>query len=76
MPRPLADVCADQERVFAELLQAQRELHTLNQAGEQMGIVDGESSSVDGVLARLHDAQHRLDALGAEALQAALSPSA
>ncbi len=74
MPRPLADVIADQERVFAQLLHAQRELHELNRAGEKMGIVDGDTSAVDAVMARLHAAQHLLDALGAEALKAALSP--
>lgn len=74
MPRPLADVIADQERVFADLVHAQRELHELNRAGEEMGIVDGDASTVDAVLERLHAAQHLLDALGAEALQAALSP--
>ncbi len=74
MQRPLADVIADQERVFAELLHAERELYDLNRAGEKMGIVDGDTSAVDGVMERLHTAQHQLDALGAEALQAALSP--
>jgi hypothetical protein len=74
MPRPLADVIADQERVFAELLQAQRELHNLNRAGEQMGIIDGDTSAVDAVLEQVHASHHLLDALGAEALQAALTP--
>lgn len=74
MARPLAAVTDDQQRVFEELLQAQRELERLSRAGRPLGIVDGQSSDTDEVLAAVHDAQHRLDALAAEALQAALAP--
>ena len=73
MARPLAEVIADQERVFAALLAAQRELETLSRAGREMGLVDGETSDVDLAMARVHRAQHELDALSAEALQAALA---
>jgi hypothetical protein len=73
--RTLADVIADEESVFADLLRAQRELHALNRSGREMSIVNGQPSEVDTVLERLHGAQHRLDALTAEALQAALSGS-
>jgi hypothetical protein len=67
------DVISDRQRVFEELLAAQRELAALNQAGREMGLVDGTTSDVDEVMARLHGAQHRLDALAAEAVQAALA---
>jgi hypothetical protein len=74
MARSLADVITDEEQVFANLLAAQRKLEGFSRAGGQMGIVDGETSDMDTVLAAVHAAQHRLDALSAEALQAALSP--
>ncbi len=74
--RPLEAVSGDQERVFGELLAAQRELAALSRAGRDFGIVDGETSEVDLALARVHEAQHRLDALSAEALQAALATHA
>lgn len=73
MARPLAEVIADQERVFAALLAAQRELEALSRAGRQLGLVDGETSDVDVALTSVHRAQHQLDALSAEALQAAIT---
>ncbi|HLZ72073.1 MAG TPA: hypothetical protein VKV26_19380 [Dehalococcoidia bacterium] len=73
MARTLADVALDQERVFRELLVAQRELEALSRAGRELGLVDGETSDVDEALARVHAAQHRLDALAAEAIQAAVA---
>ncbi len=74
MSRALVEVIADQEQVFTELIQAQRELESLSRAGREFGIIDGQSSDADEVLAAVHDAQHRLDALSAEALQSALTP--
>ncbi|GEM_PF-1925906 len=73
MTRRLADVAIDQERVFRELLDAQRELEALSRAGREMGLVDGETSEVDEAMARVHGAQHRLEALAAEAVQAAIA---
>ena len=72
MARPLEDLIAEQERVFAELLLAQRELNALSRAGRDFGIVDGEISEIDLAMHRVHTAQHELDSLSAEALQAAL----
>ena len=74
MVRTLAAVITDQELVFAELLAAQRELETLSRAGRELGLVDGQESDADAVMSRLHTAQHQLDALTAEGLQAALNP--
>ena len=73
MARTLAEVTVDQERVFRELMTAQRELEALSRAGRELGLVDGERSEVDEALARVHSAQHHLDALAAEAIQAAMS---
>lgn len=76
MPRQLAAVITDQELAFAELLESQRRLETLNRSGGQMSIVDGEATSeVDTEFQRVHNAQHQLEALAAEALQAALAPA-
>ena len=72
--RPLTAVEADQQRAFAELLEAQRRLEELSRAGSELSIVDGQTSAADQVLAAVHDAQHQLDALSAEALQSALNP--
>ena len=74
MLRSLDEIVRDQESVFAELLAAQREVERLNRSGEEMGLVDGESSVLDDALGVLHDAQHRFDALAAEALHSALNP--
>jgi hypothetical protein len=74
--RSLAEVAREQERVFQQLLAAQRELEALSRAGREMGLVDGETSEVDEAMARVHDAQHRLDALAAEAVQAAIAAHA
>ncbi|MHB8578073.1 MAG: hypothetical protein ACYDCQ_22395 [Dehalococcoidia bacterium] len=76
MLRPLESVIDDQRRVFSELLEAQRRLATLNDAGREFGIVDGDSSEIDIALALVHDAQHQLDTLLAEGLQAALASHA
>ncbi len=73
MARTLDEVARDQERVFRELLAAQQELEQLSRAGRELGLVDGETSEVDEALARVHGAQHRLDALAAEAIQAAMA---
>lgn len=73
MTRTLAEVTADQERVFRDLLAAQQELEALSRAGRELGLVDGDTSEVDEALARVHGAQHRLDALAAEAIQAAMT---
>lgn len=75
MVRALIEIVHDQERVFAELLEAQQELERLNRAGRQMGIIDGESSDVDVAMADVHAAQHGFEALAAEALQSALEPA-
>jgi len=71
--RTLAEVAVEQERVFRDLLEAQRQLEALSRAGRELGLVDGETSEVDEALARVHGAQHRLDALAAEAIQAAMA---
>ena len=71
--RTLAEVTVDQEQVFGDLLAAQRQLEALSRAGRELGLVDGEMSEVDEALARVHGAQHRLDALAAEAIQAAMA---
>ena len=76
MLRDLETVIADQEGVFNELLEAERQLAALNDAGGEFGIVDGASSEIDFALAAVHEAQHRLDALLAEGLQAALASHA
>lgn len=73
MSRALETVIVDQERVFSELLEAQRQLAALNRAGRQFGIVDGESSDIDVALGLVHATQHRLEELLAEGLQAALT---
>lgn len=73
MTRTLAEVTVDQERVFRDLLAAQQQLEALSRAGGELGLVDGETSEVDEVLARVHGAQHRLEALAAEAIQAAMA---
>ena len=74
MVRALGAIVRDQEAVFAELLSAQSDVERLNRAGQEMGLIDGETSTLDEALAVLHDAQHRFDALAAEALQSALNP--
>lgn len=73
MARTLAEVTVDQERVFRDLLAAQQQLEALSRAGGELGLVDGETSELDEALARVHGAQHRLDALAAEAIQAAMA---
>jgi hypothetical protein len=72
--RTLDEIVGDQEGVFAELIHAQREVERLNRAGQEMGLIDGERSALDDALDALQDAQHRFDALAAEALQSALNP--
>jgi len=72
--RPLDEIVRDQEAVFAELLAAEREVERLALAGQQMGLIAGETSALDDALERLHAAQHRFDALAAEALHSALNP--
>lgn len=74
MIRPLDEIVRDQEAVFAELLAAEREVERLALGGQQMGLIDGETSALDEALERLHVAQHRFDALAAEALHSALNP--
>jgi len=71
--RPLAAVIEDQQRVFAQLLEAQRELERLSRSGHQPGIIDGQQSDTDSALAAAHDAQHQLEMLMAEALNASLA---
>jgi hypothetical protein len=71
--RPLAAVIEDQQRVFAQLLEAQRELERLSRSGQQPGIIDGQQSDTDSALAAAHDAQHQLEMLMAEALNASLA---
>lgn len=75
MVRSLAEIVRDQEEIFAELIAAQADLERLNRAGQQLGLIDGETSAVDEALARVHAAQHRFEAIAAEALQSALTPA-
>jgi hypothetical protein len=69
--RALGEIIADQERAFGELVAAQREVDSLRRGGKQFTILDGQTSEIDRALERLYQAQHQLDALNAEAVEAA-----
>jgi hypothetical protein len=71
VPRPLNAIIAEQERAFRDLLDAEREVEAMHRAGKELTPVDGQMSDIDRALERLHAAQHRLDALSAEAVDAA-----
>jgi hypothetical protein len=74
VPRSLNEIIADQERAFQELLAAQRELNALHRAGRELTPLDGQTSEIDRSLERVYQAQHALDTLNAEAVEAATIP--